>query len=71
MLQQPAGLIALQQVATQRTQTPCLQVVIYMHLALSAHCDKVICLCAREVLTSRAQTFVRTQNPRKGFLLVQ
>ena len=46
MLQQPAGLIALQQVAAQRTPTPCLQVVTYTQLAPSVHCDKVIFLCA-------------------------
>ena len=68
MLQQPAGLIALQQVATQRTPTPCLQVVIYTQLLPFALYDKVVCLCAREVLTC-AQTCVGTK-PSKGFLLV-
>ena len=73
MLQQPAGLIALQQVATQRTPTPCQQVMIYTQLAPSAHSDKVISLCAREVLTSRAKTpCCESSNPQKpsGFLLV-
>ena len=67
MLQQPAGMIALQQVTTQRTPTPCLQVVFYTLLVPSAHYDKVIYLCARQVLTSRAQTLWELKT-LKGFL---